>query len=107
MRGNYGYNRSIPDADGSFRRMRVEERAAAPPITVAQPQEAASPPCPPPCENQQPACCEVGHPLRGLLPAGMDTGDLLILVILLLLLIDGDEDDTLSVLLTFAAFILM
>lgn len=107
MRGNYVYNRYIPDADGSFRRMRVEERAAAPPITVAPPQEAASPPCPPPCENQQPACREVGHPLRGLLPAGMDTGDLLILVILLLLLIDGDEDDTLSVLLTFAAFILM
>ena len=101
------YNRYIPDTDGSFRRMRVEERAAAPPITVAPPQEAASPPCPPPCENQQPACREVGHPLRGLLPAGMDTGDLLILVILLLLLIDGDEDDTLSVLLTFAAFILM
>ena len=106
MRGNYLYNRYIPDADGSFRRMRVEERAAAPPIIAAQPQEAASTPCPPPCEPQ-PVCREVGHPLRGLLPAGMDTGDLLILVILLLLLIDGDEDDTLSVLLTFAAFILM
>ena len=106
MRGNYVYNRYIPDADGSFRRMRVEERAAAPPITAVQPQETASAPCPPPREPQ-PACREVGHPLRGLLPAGIDTGDLLILVILLLLLIDGDEDDTLSVLLTFAAFILM
>ena len=31
----------------------------------------------------------------------------LILLILLLLLIDGDEDDTVSVLLTFAAFLLL
>lgn len=47
------------------------------------------------------------HCLKRLLPKSMDTGDLLILLILLLLLVDGDEDDALSVLFTFAAFLLL
>lgn len=102
MRGDCVYNRYIPGTDGTFQRM-----------TVVPPEPPLPPPPPDaPCDllPPQPAapCAgKGGHPLRGLLPKGLDTGDLLILVILLLLLIDGDEDDTLSVLLTFAAFILM
>lgn len=44
--------------------------------------------------------------LSGLLPKGMDTGDLLMLLILLLLLTDGSEDAP-DPLLTIALFFLM
>lgn len=106
MRGDYVYNRYIPDADGRFQRTVVEKPYPTP---VPEPPQECLPPQPPmPRPPQPPGCAEKdGGFLRKLLPQGFDTGDLLILLILLLLLIDGDEDDTVSVLLTFAAFLLL
>lgn len=102
MRGDCVYNRYIPGTDGRFQRMTVV------PPELPQPPLPPEMPCAVPAEQADAPCAGQGkHLLRGLLPTGFDTGDLLILAILLLLLIDGDEDDTLSVLLTFAAFILM
>lgn len=106
MRGDYVYHRYIPNADGSYRREIVDASAppAPPPAPTVIPPDADcgafTPPKPPGADRME-------HCLKRLLPKSMDTGDLLILLILLLLLVDGDEDDALSVLLTFAAFLLL
>lgn len=92
------YNRYIPGTDGTFQRMTV---------TTCTPPEATEKPCAAERQSSEPCGEARARPLRALLPKGMDTGDLLLLAIVLLLLIDGEEDDTLSVLLTLAAFILM
>ena len=112
IRGSFVYHRYIPNPDGTYQRQIVDDQPA-PPRPEPRPPE---PPVPPPTPDVSPApepcgACRAqpqdAHFLSRLLPKGFDTGDLLILLILLLLLIDGDEDDTLSVLLTFAAFILL
>ncbi len=101
MWGGYVYNRYIPNGDGTFCKTVVTDAPPCPP----QPIE---PPCPP-SVIEKPVCEKrpAANPLRRLLPAGMDTGDLLVLLILLLLLIEAEEDDVLSILLTAAAFILL
>ena len=101
MWGGYVYNRYIPAGDGTFRKMVVDDA----PVCTAVPIE---PPCAP-AVIEKTVCDKkpAANLFRRFLPAGIDTGDILVLLILLLLLIDGDEDDTLSVLLTAAAFILL
>lgn len=101
MWGGYVYNRYIPDGSGAFRKVVVDD---APPCL----QQQDIPPCPP-AVIEKPVCEKkpAANPLHRFLPAGIDTGDILVLLILLLLLIDGDEDDTLPILLTAAAFILL
>ena len=105
-RGDYVYNRYIPQPGGGFQRVCVE----APPVQ-AQPEQAVQEvPCAPaqPCMEQssgsRPCSAEQTHRLS---LRRLDAGDWLVLAILLLLIVDGDEDDTLSVLLTAAAFILL
>ena len=104
------YNRYIPQADGTWRRSRIEPPAAPQkPFCDVIPSESCpditspvSPPCGPlkppqhhphpkkprPCPKEQP----VGAFLRNLLPQGFDTGDLLILLLLLLMAGDSPED---------------
>ena len=91
MRGDFVYNRYIPQPDGRYLRMDVQP----PQETPAQPMQSAPP------------CNAGGGFLSRLLPRGTDTGDLLVIAILLLLLVDSDADDPLPVLLTLAAFILL
>ena len=119
------YNRYIPSPDGSFRReivtdppselQRIESPAAAEADYEQKfrtEQDRNDIPTQDKCEptNRHE---QKEHPkpdngsIRRLIPAAIDTGDLLVLMILLLLLVDGDEDDTLSVILTIAAFILL
>ena len=104
------YNRYIPQADGTWRRTRLEspQKPQEPVCDVIIPesclctQNPVSPPCEPPkpsqhshpprkpkpCPKEQP----VGAFLRNLLPQGFDTGDLLILLLLLLMAGDSPED---------------
>ena len=99
MRGDFVYNRYIPQPDGTYLRMDVQ-----PQQTTAAPQSTQAPPCAPPA----PPCEQPGGGfLSRLLPRGTDTGDLLVIAILLLLLVDSDTDDPLPVILTLAAFILL
>ena len=105
-RGDYMYNRYIPQPGGGFQRVCVE----APPVQV-QPEQVVqeAPRAPePPCMEQPSGAppCSAEQPHRFSLRR-LDAGDWLVLAILLLLLVDGDEDDTLSILLTAAAFILL
>lgn len=95
MRGDFVYNRYIPQPDGRYLRMDVQP----PQETPAQPMQ-SEPSCAPPCNAG-------GGFFSRLLPRGTDTGDLLVIAILLLLLVDSDADDPLPVLLTLAAFILL
>lgn len=106
------YNRYIPGLDGRYQALHVPEPHSPEPPEASDgccPPEPPcredcappEPPCPPPSER----CCSPA--LRRFLPGQLDTGDLLILLILLLLLVDGDEGDTLGVLLTAAAFLLL
>ena len=103
------YNRYIPQADGSFRRNRMQE-----PVKP-EPKPVPPPPCPPP-EPPTPAPCEPFYPppqhgglsgfLHQLLPRGFDTGDLF--VILLLLLMAGDcPENRDNAILTIALYFLM
>lgn len=99
IRGDCVYHRYIPNPDGTYRR---EVVGAITPQSAAPPQPTAPPHGPPPKGEVR-----RNHALTRLLPTGLETGDLLVLLILLLLLIDGDEDDSLTVFLTLAAFILL
>ena len=93
------YNRYVPDAAGVYRPTRVEDVPPPPPV---------QPPAPPPVPEAPPLPVrqDAGGLLSRLLPRSIDTGDPLMLLILLLLAVDGEEEDSLSVLLTAAAFLL-
>ena len=105
MRGDFVYNRYIPQPDGTYLRMDVQppqQQTASAPQPEPQPAAPCAPPLPPaPCARPE------GGFLSRLLPRGADTGDLLVIAILLLLLVDSDTDDPLPVILTLAAFILL
>lgn len=113
------YNRYVPQADGSFRRSRIQEpipnqpnRPPSSPGTREPPQrqpppqqqdscQQGNPPrqsCPPPQRNPPPthsggqwehSAPSVGSFLRGLLPQNFDVEDLM--VVLLLLLMSGNS----------------
>ena len=86
------YNRYIPQNDGSFHRSRIPEPQRSHP----------SPPPPPPSHPPEPPKQEYCPPppqhgsimgfLRQLLPAGFDTGDLIVVLLLLLMAGDKPED---------------
>jgi hypothetical protein len=96
------YNRYIPQADGSYRRNRMEDKSPEKP-TPTPPE----PPCEPQPPNREPPRHDpVSGFLRQLLPKDFDTGDLI--VILLLLLMAGDcEEDRNNAILTIALYFLM
>lgn len=96
------YNRYVPQGDGSYRRHPVQDRTR--PRPVAPPT-----PCEPEAENPSRHCpppMGAGSFLKGLLPAGLDTEDLLIVVLLLLMSGEGREDRNLP-LLTLALYLFL
>ncbi len=105
------YNRYVPQPDGSYRRDRVERKPPCPPPQPPQKPEPCPPPPPPPCPPpEKPKKCNehasAGSFLKNLLPAGLDTGDLI--VILLLLLLAGDcEENRSQALLTMVLYLFM
>lgn len=88
------YNRYIPGADGRYEHRRVV-------------------PCPP--SGQQPEqpqpTCEAENAAAVCLPKPQfrlpEAGDLLVLLVLLLVLTDGEEADSLTTLVTLAAFLFL
>ena len=117
------YNRYIPQADGTYRRNRVQD--------PTQPSEEHRPPPPPPQRSQEEMCEEPGKQeaplcspppgrpgptihrgdsvpdfLRQLLPRDFDTGDLIVVLLLLLLAGDCPEDRS-TALLTLALYLFM
>lgn len=109
------YNRYVPQADGSYRRNRMEDQEKQPPRPAKQQnarpqQEDSSPreecPPPPPRENCHHQAKHVGGFLRQLLPKDFDTADLII--VLLLLLLAGDcEEDRSTAMLTLVLYLFM
>ena len=102
------YNRYVPDAAGVYRQTTVETVPDIPGTPPQPPVQPAAPPLPPPppALAAEPGRRSLSGLLERLLPRGMDTGDLLVLLILILLAVDGEEEDSLSVILTIAAFLL-
>lgn len=106
------YNRYIPQSDGSYRRHPIPDRnrprPGPEPVHCSPPEpENCPPPEPPPCPQPRhwgPE--EAGGFLKKLLPAGLDTEDLLILVLLLLMSGDCREDRNLP-LLTLALYLFL
>ena len=111
------YNRYVPQNDGSFQRNWIPDPPPRPAPSRPAPQHKAPPPPPPPPCEPEPPCQEAPHRescppphhgsimgfLRQLLPAGFDTGDLI--VVLLLLLMAGDKpEDKNTALLTLALY---
>ncbi len=100
------YNRYIPQPDGSFRRNRLPCNTPTSPGREPTPAPACREES---CYTQQAPCKEpqsVGNFLKNLLPAGFDTGDLI--VVLLLLLMAGDcEEDRSTALLTLVLYLFM
>lgn len=102
------YNRYVPDAAGVYRQTTVETVPDVPdaPQPPLPPPACPAPPPPPPAPAAEPGRRSLSGLLERFLPRGMDTGDLLVLLILILLAVDGEEEDSLSVILTIAAFLL-
>ena len=102
------YNRYVPDAAGVYRQTTVETVPDIPDTPPQPPVQPAAPPLPPPppALAAEPGRRSLSSLLERFLPRGMDTGDLLVLLILILLAVDGEEEDSLSVILTIAAFLL-
>lgn len=102
------YNRYVPDAAGVYRQTTVETVPDVPdaPQPPVPPPACPAPPPPPPVPAAEPGRRSLSGLLERFLPRGMDTGDLLVLLILILLAVDGEEEDSLSVILTIAAFLL-
>ena len=102
------YNRYVPDAAGVYRQTTVETVPDVPdaPQPPLPPPACPAPPPPPPALAAKPGRRSLSGLLERFLPRGMDTGDLLVLLILILLAVDGEEEDSLSVILTIAAFLL-
>ena len=101
------YNRYVPQADGSYRRNRMEEQR--------QPQQTKEPSKPQVQENcpQQQKHHEAKHQgqqvggfLKQLLPPNFDTADLIIILLLLLLAGDCEEDKT-TAMLTLVLYLFM
>ncbi len=111
------YNRYIPQADGSFRRNRIQDRQQRPPAKPSCPAPEPQKPAPcspspcipqkePPKERPYQKNSHSGGFLSNLLPKDFDTGDLI--VVLLLLLLAGDcEEDRSNALLTLALYMFM
>ena len=107
------YNRYIPQNDGTYRKSRMDEPFSQPPPRPRPKQTTQEQPCAPqkedgPCNPQIPNFLgvDVGNFLKRLLPANLDTGDLLIIVLLLLMAGECAEDKT-SALLTLALYLFM
>lgn len=109
------YNRYVPQADGSYRRNRMEDQEKQPlrpskQQNVRQQHEDSPPreecPPPPPRESSHHQAEHVGGFLRQLLPKDFDTADLII--VLLLLLLAGDcEEDRSTAMLTLVLYLFM
>lgn len=100
------YNRYVPDAAGVYRQTTVESVPDVPDAPQPPLPPPACPAPPPPVPAAEPGRRSLSGLLERFLPRGMDTGDLLVLLILILLAVDGEEEDSLSVILTIAAFLL-
>ena len=94
------YNRYVPGHDGNYRRQMIPD--------------ASELRCPPPENPVKEACCEQEteiaqqqKSIRSTGFSGFDLGDLLLLCIVILLWIDAKEEDTLPLLITAAAFLLL
>lgn len=123
------YNRYIPQADGSYRRNRIED-PAPPPRPLPVPEESVvsdptdlEPPCrkgqscpqgngncfPPaatPRTRKKVPAVSAGSFLKQLLPKNFDTEDLLIVLLLLLMAGDCQEDQN-TALLTLALYLFL
>lgn len=122
------YNRYIPQADGSYRRNRIEDPVPSPsPAAAPEPRAEPNfkdpdPPCRkgPSCPQSSGHCCasppprprkntqpiSAGSFLKQLLPKNFDTEDLLIVLLLLLMAGDCQEDQN-SALLTLAIYLFL
>ena len=100
------YNHYIPQSDGTYRRSaQPEHRKPAPPPKPEPPKECPpEPPKPLPCPPQQNQGSVLEF-LRGLLPKGLDTADLMI--VFLLLLMNRDDEGGISPVLTLALYFLL
>lgn len=94
------YNRYVPQADGSYRRNRMEEQRKEQPRPQQTPVIETRP------EQNKPKQQPVGGFLRQLLPKDFDTADLIIMLLLLLLAGDCEEDRT-TAMLTLVLYLFM
>jgi len=112
------YNRYIPQSDGSYRRHSVPQQRREPPYQPPPPppnppcDSCPTPPTPPPpptppsrTEHRCPPP-RAGSYLRNLLPADLDTEDLLVILLLLLMTGEGKEEGNLP-LLTLALYLFL
>ena len=101
------YNRYVPQADGSYRRNRMQEqRQSQPTKTPPEPQPEACH-APEKTRNEEKHHGQnVGGFFKQLLPPNFDTADLIIICLLLLLAGDCEEDKT-TAMLTLVLYLFM
>lgn len=84
-----GYNRYVPQQDGSYRKNTVPQPIQQ--LTQAPPPE-PPPRRPPDTEPPRQPQDSVGAFLRRLIPRNFDTGDLIVVLLLLLMASDSEEE---------------
>lgn len=105
------YNRYVPQSDGSYRRSSVREQRREPPPEPPSPDPrpipgSSEPPDCPPHPEYRPRPPKAGSYLRNLLPADLDTEDLLVILLLLLMTGEGRDGGNLP-LLTLALYLFL
>ena len=99
------YNRYIPQPDGSFRRRPTPDHS--PPASPIPPPGPIMPPPPKPEPHPaKPQFGGIGSFFRNILPAGFDTGDLIVVLLLLLMASDSQEEQN-TALLTLALYLFL
>ena len=105
------YNRYVPQSDGSYRRSSIREQRREPPPEPLSPDPRpipgpSEPPDCPPHPEYRPRPPKAGSYLRNLLPADLDTEDLLVILLLLLMTGEGRDGGNLP-LLTLALYLFL
>lgn len=98
------YNRYIPQPDGSFHRRPTPDKskpAAPPPQPAPDIPPSPRPELPPPRHLSG-----IGSFFKNILPAGFDTGDLIVVLLLLLMASDSQEEQN-TALLTLALYLFL
>lgn len=93
------YNRYIPGTNGAYQRSVIQESRSEPGPCIPKP------PISVPKSDDTCAIPLKEQPVVNRKSAGIDLGDLLLLCVVLLILLDCEQEDTLPILLTAAAFL--
>ena len=100
------YNRYVAQEDGSFQKQKLSEPESSSQADFGPVFQEAAPSYEPVGDFRRAAPMQIGRFLKNLLPANLDTEDLII-ILLLLLMGEGKQGDSNQAMLTLAAYLFL